>query len=549
MAATAEPSAKELRTVVVASAAGTALEWYDFFLFGALATILSKHFFANLPESQAFIMTLLTFAAGFVARPFGALVFGKIGDAHGRKGAFLTTIVLMGVATLLIGLLPDYEQAGIFAPAALVFLRIVQGFALGGEYGGAAIYVAEHSPAHRRGFDTSWIQTSAAIGLTMALLVVLGLRTWMGEEAFADWGWRIPFVGSVLLLVVSLWIRMQLSESPVFKAMQAEGRNSRRSLADTFMDWASLKLVLLALFGIMMAQGVVWYTGYFYSQFFLEKVLKVPGAAVTEIMLAVAVVSMVLYVFFGWLSDKIGRKPVMIGGMVLMLAVYFPGFQALTQFANPALADAMKANPVIVAALPAECSLQLDLTGGARKFTSACDVAKSALAGLGISYTSVDAPTGAEVRVADQAVVAPTLTGLDAAAAKAAKTEFDGQLKAALSAAGYPAAADMQRFNWLGVIATMLVFIVAATALYGPLAACLVELFPARIRYTALSFPYHVGTGWFGGFLPAIGFAIVTATGETYAGLWYPFTVTAVSLVIAIVFLPETRGRDVRHED
>lgn len=549
MAQSAEPTPKELRTVVVASAAGTALEWYDFFLFGALATILSKHFFASLPENQAFILTLLTFAAGFVARPFGALVFGKIGDAHGRKGAFLTTIVLMGVATLLIGLLPDYSQAGLFAPAALVALRVVQGFALGGEYGGAAIYVAEHSPAHRRGYDTSWIQTSAAIGLTMALVVVLGLRTWMGEAAFGDWGWRIPFIGSVLLLAVSLWIRLQLSESPVFKEMQAEGRNSRRSLADTFLDWSSLKLVLLALFAIMMVQGVVWYTGYFYAQFFLEKVLKVPGAVVTEIMLTVAVVSMVLYVFFGWLSDRLGRKPVMVGGMVLMLAAYFPGFHALTQYANPALAEAMTANPVIVAADPAGCSLQLDLTGGTRKFTSACDVAKSTLAGLGISYATESAQSGAEIRIAGNIVPAPSLTGLDTAAAKAVKTAFEDQLKTVLTAAGYPSGADMTRFNWWGVIATMTIFIVAATALYGPLAACLVELFPARIRYTALSFPYHVGTGWFGGFLPAIGFAIVTATGEIYAGLWYPFIVTAVGIVIAIVFLPETRGRPVRHED
>jgi MFS family permease len=536
------------RTVIAAAAAGTALEWYDFFLFGALATILSKHFFANLPESQAFIMTLLTFAAGFVARPFGALVFGKVGDAHGRKGAFLTTIVVMGAATLLIGLLPGYAQAGIFAPLALVSLRIVQGFALGGEYGGAAIYVAEHSPSHRRGFDTSWIQTSAAIGLTLALVVVLGLRSWMGEDAFADWGWRIPFIGSIFLLGVSLWIRLQLSESPVFKDMQASGRNSQRSLADTFMDWRSLKLVLLALFGVMMAQGVVWYTAYFYGQFFLEKVLKVPGSVVTEIMLVVSIVSMALYVFFGWLSDKVGRKPVMVGGMALMLAAYFPGFQALTQFANPAMAEAMATNPVIVVTNPSECAFQLDLIGGSRKFTSACDVAKSALAGLGVSYASVAGAGGAEVRVGGQSVQAPALTGLDAGAAKAAKAEFEARLKSALVAAGYPAAADMARFSWWGVVSVMLLFIVAATAMYGPLAAFLVELFPARIRYTALSFPYHIGAGWFGGFMPAIGFSIVTATGETYAGLWYPFVITAIALAIAIVFLPETRGRDVRDE-
>ena len=545
MAGQTQTNGRDLRNVIVASAAGTALEWYDFFLFGALATILAKHFFANVPETQAFILTLLTFAAGFFARPFGALVFGKIGDMHGRKGAFLTTISLMGVATLLIGFLPDYSQVGLLAPAALVFLRMVQGFALGGEYGGAAIYVAEHSAAHRRGFDTSWIQTSAAIGLTLALVVVLGLRTWMGEAAFADWGWRIPFIGSVLLLVVSLWIRMRLSESPVFQDLQAQGRNSKRSLADSFAEWSSLKLVLLALFGIMMAQGVVWYTGNFYTQFFLEKVLKVPGATVTGIMLTITFASMFLYVFFGWLSDKVGRKPVMLGGMILMLVAYFPGFQMLTHFANPGLAEAMRANPITIAANPDACSLQLDLTGGARKFTSACDVAKSAVASLGVSYQTAVVPQGAEVRLGSAVVTAPSLDGLSTDAAKAARAAFEGELKAALAAAGYPAGADMARFNWWGVVGTMLIFIVAATALYGPQAACLVELFPARIRYTALSFPYHVGTGWFGGFQPAIGFAIVTAAGETYAGLWYPFVITAIAIVVDILFLPETRGRDV----
>jgi MFS family permease len=535
-----------VRQVVVAASVGTALEWYDFFVYGALATILAKHFFSGLPEAQAFILTLITFAAGFIARPFGALVFGKIGDSRGRKGAFLTTIVVMGVATALIGLLPTYAQAGLFAPVALVALRIVQGFALGGEYGGAAIFVAEYSSDRNRGFNTSWIQASAACGLILALVLILVLRLAMGEEAFAAWGWRIPFLVSVLLLAVSVWIRMQLSESPVFAAMKEEGRTSRFALRETFLQWSNLRLVLLALFALMMAQGVVFYTGYFYSQFFLEKILKVPGAVVTELMLTASVMAAVLYVFFGWLSDRVGRKPVMLSGMALMLAAYFPGFGALATFANPDLAQAQAERPVVVRADPADCALQLDLTGGAQAFASSCDMAKSALANAGVAYTTEAAAAGtpASITIGATTLAVPDMRG-QPSEIRQAKKELEAELKAALTAAGYPASADMATFDGVAVFGVIAVFMVAATALYGPLAACLVELFPARIRYTALSFPYHVGTGWFGGFMPAIAFAAITATGDIYAGLWYPFGVTLVAFVLAILFLPETRGRSV----
>lgn len=537
-----------VRKVVVAASVGTALEWYDFFVYGALATILARHFFSGLPDAQAFILTLVTFAAGFVARPFGALVFGRIGDSQGRKGAFMATIVVMGVATTLIGLLPTYEQAGLFAPIALVALRIAQGFALGGEYGGAAIFVAEYSSSRSRGFSTSWIQASAAGGLVLALVFILGLRLAIGEDAFASWGWRLPFLFSVVLLAVSVWIRRQMDESPVFKAMKDQGRTTRHAIGETFLRWQNLRLVLLALFALMMAQGVVFYTGYFYSQFFLEKILKVPGPVVTELMLAASLVAAVLYVFFGWLSDRIGRRPVMLFGMVLMLAAYFPAFHALAQFANPALAQAQAQNPVVVRADPADCALQLDLTGGARAFASSCDMAKSALTNAGIAYTTEPAVPGAASVIAIGSATtlqAPDLRGQATSQIRQARKDFEASLRQALAGAGYPPTADMAAFDTRAVFAIIIVFMIAATALYGPLAACLVELFPARIRYTALSFPYHVGTGWFGGFMPAIAFAAITATGDIYAGLWYPFTITFVAFGLACLFLPETRGRDV----
>ncbi len=545
MSAVEDPA--KLRRVVIASSAGTVFEWYDFFIFGALAGIVSKHFYANLPDSQAFIFTLLTFAVGFIVRPLGALVFGKIGDSKGRKGAFVVTITVMGLATFAIGLLPDYNQIGILAPILLVTCRVLQGFALGGEYGGAAIYVAEHAPAGKRGWNTAWIQTSAALGLFAALGVILLARTLLGEAAFRDWGWRIPFLVSLGLLAISLWIRLKLEESPAFQKIKDEGRTSDRVMAESFMHWPNLRIVVLSLFGLMMAQGVVWYTGNFYTQFFLERLLKVPSVDVNLLMIAVTAVSAVLYVFFGWLSDHLGRKPVMVFGMAVMLVAYFPGFHFLTEATNPALAEAQGRAPVVVTADPADCTFQLDLTGGAHQFSSACDIAKGALSSAGVNYRNAPSPpgSGAQVRVGDTVLDVPSAVGQTPGGVKEVRSQFEASLKTALTQAGYPVQADPARINWALAFGVLLVFIVAATALYGPLAACLVELFPTRIRYTAMSLPYHVGTGWFGGLQPAISFAIVTAVGDIYAGLWFPVAVTGVALVIALVFLPETRHRDI----
>lgn len=548
-------SPAKMRQVVAASAAGTVFEWYDFFIFAILTSIISRHFYAGLPDAQAFVFTLLTFAVGFIVRPLGALVFGKMGDTNGRKGTFLITITMMGLATVAIGLLPDYDWfeanvgpgAGLIAPILLIICRILQGFALGGEYGGAAIYVAEHAPPEKRGYHTSWIQTSAALGLLAALGVTLITRTITGEDAFRDWGWRIPFLVSIGLLILSLWIRLSLEESPAFQRMKEEGKTSKAIYSESFFKWDSLKIVLIALFALMMAQGVVWYTGNFYSQFFLERLLKLPSLDVNYLMLAVTSVSAVLYVFFGWLSDKVGRKPVMVAGMALMLVAYFPGFHLLTQAANPQLARAQQVAPVTVVAHAADCSFQLDLTGGAQQFGKACDIAKSVLANNGVNYANEEAPAGtlAAVRVGDVTIESIDARGLPPSEVKAKRADFEKRLKAVLVEKGYPTAAPEKDINWPLLFGVMVTFIVAATALYGPLAACLVELFPTRVRYTAMSVPYHVGTGWFGGLQPAISFAIVTATGDIYAGLWFPLIVTAIAILCAIFLLPETRHRDI----
>ncbi len=541
-------SPARMRQVILASSAGTVFEWYDFFIYGALATVMARHFFAGLPESQAFLFALLTFAVGFVVRPLGALVFGKIGDSSGRKGAFLITIVIMGLATVAIGLLPTAEAIGTAAPILLLTCRVLQGFALGGEYGGAAIYVAEHAGPGKRGAATAGIQTSAALGLVGALSVILITRMLTGEEAFLEWGWRVPFLLSAGLLGISVWMRVKLEESPAFQRIQAEGRLSKRAYAESFGQWRTLRIVLLALFGLMMAQGVVWYTGYFYAQFFIERILKVDQRTVNLLMLSVAVISAPLYVFFAWISDKIGRKPVMLFGMALMLVLYIPGFHLLTRAANPALAEASARAPVRVHADPASCALQLDLTGGGgARFESACDIAKSALANAGVSYTAVQAPPGspAEVRVGAETVRSSSLAGLDGAERKAARAAFQARLGEALARAGYPKAADPARFDFALTLLVMIAFIIAATALYGPQAAAMVELFPTRIRYTAFSLPYNIGTGWFGGMLPATAFAIMTATGDIYAGLWYPIVVTIVAIVVNVLFWPETKDRDI----
>ncbi len=534
-----------LRTVVGASAAGTAFEWYDFFIFGSLTTIIARHFYADVGEATSYILALLTFGVGFVVRPLGALVFGWFGDRTGRKTTFLVTITLMGVATVLIGIVPDYDAIGIWAPIALIVLRILQGFALGGEYGGAAIYVAEHSPREKRGFLTGWIQTTAAMGLMGALIVILIVRSIVGTEAFDEWGWRIPFLLSAVLLAISLWIRLKLNESPAYQRMEAESHAPRAPYKEAFGQWKNLKVVLLALVAIMFAQGAVWYCGYFYTRTFMEKFLKIDTATVDSLILGITIISAFLYVFFGWLSDKVGRKPIMLGGMILMLVTIFPGFHVLAQAGNPALAAAQERAPVSVIADPATCSVQFDPVGRAA-FSTSCDIAKSVLSNAGVSYENVAAPAGtvAQVRVGDTVVTSVEGAGLSTAELAAARTGVQGEIAAALASNGYPTAADPETINIPVVFGVLLVFLIAATALYGPQAAALVELFPTRIRYTAMSLPYNVGTGWVGGLLPAASFALVAWQGNIYFGLWYTVVFTLIAALATFFFLPETRGRD-----
>ena len=542
----AEPvSGPGLKTVVTASAAGTAFEWYDFFIFGSLAGVIANHFYAEVSEATGYILALLTFGVGFVVRPLGALVFGWFGDRTGRKTTFLVTITVMGVATVAIGLLPDYGDIGVAAPILLILMRVLQGFALGGEYGGAAIYVAEHAPAKKRGFLTGWIQTTAALGLIGALGVILITRRIVGTEAFDEWGWRIPFLLSALLLGISLWIRMKLDESPAYRRMEAEGGERRAPYREAFLQWNNGRFVLIALFGIMIAQGAVWYCGYFYTRFFMERILKVETATVDMVMLWLTVASAGLYVMFGWLSDRVGRKPVMLFGMILALVAFFPGFHALTKAANPALAEAQATSPVTVVADPATCALQFDPVGKAT-FASSCDLAKSVLSNAGVSYDNVAAPAGspAMVRVGATEISSIEGTGLDPAALKAARTDVETRVKAALVAAGYPAKADPARIDLPMVFGILMVFIVAACALYGPQAAALVELFPTRVRYTAMSLPYNIGTGWVGGLLPAASFALVAWSGNIYFGLWYSIGFTLLAVIVSLLWLPETKGRD-----
>jgi MFS family permease len=539
-----EKEGASLRTVVAASSAGTTFEWYDFFVFGSLTGVISKTFFTGLPETAGLAAALALFGAGFLFRPLGALVFGRIGDRAGRKGAFLATVLLMGGATVAIGLLPSYTQAGFIGPALLILMRIIQGFALGGEYGGAAIYVAEHAPANGRGKATSWIQTSAAFGLFGALIVILLTRLALGNAAFDAWGWRIPFLFSGVLLAISIWMRLKLTESPEFAKLKAEGNECKAPYKEAFGRWPNLRLVLIALVGVMFAQGAVWYTAFFYVQTFMERFLKAPPETINILMMSATAASAVLYVVFGWLSDRVGRKAVMLFGMTLMLVAYFPGFHMLAQTLNPALAEAQKATPVLVIADPADCSLQFDPVGKA-SFLSSCDIAKSTLANAGVSYKNEPGVPGrpAMVRVGSQTIPSTSAEGLSPDVAKAVKTSVETRIKQALAHGGYPAKADPARMNLIGAFGVLLIFVTAATALYGPIAACLVELFPTRVRYTALSLPYHIGTGWVGGFVPFTAFAIVTATGQLYSGLWYPFAFTAISVVVCLLLLPETNGR------
>jgi len=533
------------RLVIFASSLGTVFEWYDFYLYGLLATIISARFFSGVNETTGFIFALAAFAAGFAVRPFGALLFGRIGDLVGRKNTFLVTMGLMGLSTFLVGLLPTYAAIGTAAPVLLVLLRLIQGLALGGEYGGAATYVAEHAPAGKRGFYTSFIQTTATLGLFAALLVVISTRTWLGEEEFAAWGWRIPFLVSILLLAVSLWIRLKLEESPVFRRMKEEGKGSKAPLTEAFARWPNLRIVVIALFGAVAGQAVVWYAGQFYALFFLEKSLRVDGAT-ANILIAIALaLATPFFVLFGWLSDRIGRKPIILAGCALAALTYFPLFDALARAANPALYAAQHQAPVRVAADPAECSVQFDPIGRNKFDRSSCDIVKSWLAKSGISYVSEDKAAGS---VAELKVGPARLSALDPKAVPddgrgAAIKLFQDQMSAILTDAGYPAKTEPAAVNKPLVVLILFILVLYVTMVYGPIAALLVELFPTRIRYTSMSLPYHIGNGWFGGFLPTTAFAIVAATGNIYYGLWYPIAVAGLTVIVGLLFLPETRRR------
>ena len=527
--------------VVAASAAGTAFEWYDFFVFGTLASIISARFTSG-SQSAGFLFTLGAFAAGFIVRPFGALVFGHIGDRYGRKRAFIQTILLMGVSTMAIGLLPGIETIGVAAPILLVLIRVIQGFAMGGQYGGAAVYVAEHAHPARRGLLTGWIQSTAAVGLLLALGIVLATRTLLGEAAFQAWGWRVPFLMSALLLAISLWIRLRLSESPAFQKMKAEMRLSKAPISDTFRGH-NLRRLLIALFSILLAQGAVWYTAHFYAQFYLERVLKMDSRLVNQLVMGAVVLSAGGYVFFGWLSDRWGRKPVMLLGMIISAAAYFPAFNAMTAWGNPGLLQAVKSAPVVVSAAEGQCHLQFDALGR-RKLQSACDVIRTALADAGVPYhhqapSSADA--AASVRVGNRVV-----TGwIGAESGNVGPVEADRvrrELREALGEAGYPVTADREAARPWAILGILVLLMLASTALYGPQAAALVELFPTQVRYTALSVPYNIGVGWVGGLLPVSAFALVAARGDINAGLLYPLVFTLLSIVCALLFLPETRG-------
>jgi len=529
-AATAKGSTgREERKIIFASSLGTVFEWYDFFLYGALATVLSKQFFAGVNDTTAFIFALMAFAAGFLVRPFGALVFGRLGDMIGRKYTFLMTIILMGLSTFAVGLLPTYASIGIAAPIMLVVLRMLQGLALGGEYGGAATYVAEHAAPGKRGFNTSWIQSTATLGLLLSLLVVLSCRYLTGDQ-FEVWGWRLPFLLSIVLLGISTWIRMSMHESPAFVKMKAEGKTSKSPIRESFGKWENLKIVLIALFGINAGQAVTFYTAQFYVLFFLTQMLKMDPAQANLLLIISVVIGAPFFIFFGWLSDRVGRKPILMLGLLLATGLYFPLFKALSHYANPQIDTASRQSPIVVMADPATCTFQFDPVGKAR-FDSPCDKVKTFLVKQGLPYTSQAAAPGTEVQVS---VGEQKISGFDEAAMRAAVTE-----------AGYPAKADPSSVNQPMVVLMMVLLTLIATMTYGPLAAVMVELFPTRIRYTSMSLPYHIGNGWFGGFLPTVSFALVVYTGDIFYGLWYPVVITGVSLVVGMLCLKETRNVDI----
>lgn len=540
------PMSKEERKVIFASSLGTVFEWYDFYLYGSLAAIIASHFFSAVNPTAAFIFALMAFAAGFAVRPFGALVFGRLGDLVGRKYTFLVTILLMGASTFLVGILPSYDSIGITAPIILIILRLLQGLALGGEYGGAATYVAEHAPHGKRGAYTSWIQTTATLGLFLSLLVILGVRTAIGEDAFKAWGWRIPFLVSVVLLGVSVWIRLQLNESPAFKRMKEEGKASKAPIKESFGQWSNLKIVLLALFGLTAGQAVVWYTGQFYALFFLTQTLKVDNNLANILIAISLLVGTPFFVIFGSLSDKIGRKTIIMAGCLIAALTYFPVFKAITHYANPALEKAQSTAPVTVVADPAKCSFQFNPVGTSA-FTSSCDIIKSFMARNAVNYKNEVAPAGsvAKVKIGDKEFSSFEGAGLNPADFKAKSDALGKEMTTAIRAAGYPAAADAANINKPMVVVLLTFLVILVCMVYGPIAAMLVELFPTKIRYTSMSLPYHIGNGWFGGFLPTVSFAIVAATGNIYDGLWYPIIIAVMTLVIGTLFIKDTRHVDI----
>jgi len=534
------------RKIIFASSLGTVFEWYDFYLYGSLAAIIAKQFFAGINESAGFVFALLAFAAGFAVRPFGALIFGRLGDLVGRKYTFLVTILVMGSSTFLVGCLPSYATWGIAAPVSLIVLRLLQGLALGGEYGGAATYVAEHSPPGHRASYTSWIQTTATLGFFLSLLVILGTRMSLGEPEFAAWGWRIPFVASSILLAISVWIRVSLHESPLFMKMKQEGTTSKAPITEAFGQWKNAKLVLIALFGLVAGQSVIWYCGQFYALFFLTQIVKVDPVTANLLIACALMIGVLMIIVVGKLADRIGRKPIMLAGFLLATLTYFPLFRMLTEYANPALAQAQRTAPVVVVADPSQCSFQFNPVGTAQ-FTKSCDVAKSFLAQASVSYKNEAAPAGsaAQIKVGDKVFDAPETTSLTPAERKAKVAEFIKTMTATIRAVGYPASADKAAINYPMVILALTGLVALVALVYAPIAAILVELFPTRIRYTAMSLPYHIGNGWFGGFLPTTAFALVAATGDIYYGLWYPIVITAVSFVVCLLFVPETRDRHI----
>ncbi len=538
------PMTREEKKVIFASSLGTVFEWYDFYLYGTLAVIIGKQFFSNLDPASQVIFSLLAFAAGFIVRPFGALVFGRLGDMIGRKYTFLVTILIMGASTFIVGVLPNYAAIGVAAPIVLIVLRMLQGLALGGEYGGAATYVAEHAPQGKRGAYTSWIQTTATVGLLLSLVVILATRTVVGEEAFTAWGWRVPFLVSILLLGVSVWIRLSMNESPAFKKMKEEGKTSKAPLTESFGQWKNMKIVILALVGLTMGQAVVWYTGQFYALFFLTGPLKVDNATANILIGVALVLGTPFFIVFGMLSDRIGRKPIIMAGCLIAALTYFPLFQTLTEAANPDLARAQRANKVTVTADPSECSFQFNPTGVV-KFTSSCDVAKQVLAANAVSYDNLAGSGPARIVIGNTRIDSYSSQGLPADEAKAKEAAFKKAVTDALKAAGYPSSADPAKMNKPLIVAILTLLVIYVTMVYGPIAAMLVEMFPTRIRYTSMSLPYHIGNGWFGGLLPATGLAIVAQTGNMYNGLWYPIIFACITFVIGMLFVKETKDVDI----